>query len=371
MAAAADPAADMNGAVVLELLGRPRRFTGGPFDAWDGQGIGVCAAAEARRAREATVLLPLADFQAPAPAVLVAALARLLAAMRAAPEAVVHVGCRAGFGRTGTVIAALAKLAGRDDPVAWTRARYHPAAVETAAQADAVAHLDTGAVWAAYRAIIAETPAMYALYYYPDNASTFPHMLLRELGATFELRLVDRKLNAQRSADYLKLNPQGLIPVLVDGDLVLSETAAIALHLVDRHPEAGLAPPLGSAARAQFYRWMMYLTNTVQPEHLKRAYPDRHVSDPATVPDVRATAIRRLDAQFDHIEAELGQGPWLLGETFSAVDLFLLMMVMWTTRMPRPATQLPGIAAHTARVMARPAVRAALAAEGYSGPLAG
>ena len=361
----------MNGAVGLALLGRVRRITGGPFDAWDGQGIGFCAAAEARRAAEATVLLPLGDFQAPSPAQFVAALARLLAAMRAAPESVVHVGCRAGFGRTGTVIAALAKLAGHDDPVRWTRRHYHPGAVETVGQAQAVADLDTGAVWAAYRGIIVEIPAMYALYYFPDNASTFPHMLLRELGVTFELRLVDRKQNAQRSAEYLKLNPQGLIPVLVDGGLVLGETAAIALHLVDRHPEAGLAPPVGTPERAQFYRWMMYLTNTVQPEHLKRAYPDRHVSDPAAVPDVRATAIRRLDAQFDHIEAELGQGPWLLGETFSAVDLFLLMMVMWTSRMPRPATQLPGIAAHAARVMARPAVRAALAAEGYSGPIAG
>ncbi len=362
----------MHGAVALTLLGRTRRISGGPFDLWDGRGIGFCAAAEARRAGEATVLLALADFQAPAPAPLVAALARLLAAMRGAPEAVVHVGCRAGLGRTGTVIAALAKLAGHDDPVGWTRRHYHPAAVETAGQAEAVASLDTGAVWAAYRGLIAETPAMYALYYYPDNASTFPHMLLRELGVPFELRLVDRGQNAQRSAAYLKLNPQGLIPVLVDGDLVLGETAAIALHLVDRHPEAGLAPAVGTAERARFYRWMMYLTNTVQPEHLKRAYPDRHVADPAAVPDVRATAIRRLDAQFDHVEAELGQGPFLLGERFSAVDLFLLMMVMWTSRMPRPATQLPGIAAHTARMMARPAVRAALAAEGYAGlPAAG
>ena len=204
---------------------------------------------------------------------------------------------------------------------------------------------------------------MYSLYYYPDNASTFPHMLLRELGVPFELRLVDRKQDAQRSAEYLRLNPQGLIPVLVDGELVITETAAIAMHLVDRHPESGLAPPVGTVERAQFYRWMMYLTNTVQPEHLKRAYPHRHVSDPGAVEDVRATAIRRLNGMFDHIEAELGNGPWLLGERYSAVDMFLLMMVMWTSRMPRPATRLPGIAAHAARVMARAAVRAALEAE--------
>ena len=75
--------------------------------------------------------------------------------------------------------------------------------------------------------------AMYALYYYPGNASLLPHMALREIGATFELRLVDRTQDAQKSPDYLRLNPNGRIPVLIDGDLVLFETAAIVLHLVD------------------------------------------------------------------------------------------------------------------------------------------
>ncbi|MCX7384156.1 MAG: glutathione S-transferase family protein [Alphaproteobacteria bacterium] len=205
---------------------------------------------------------------------------------------------------------------------------------------------------------------MYALYYYPDNASTFIHMLLRELGVAFELRLVDRKAEAQHSAEYLRLNPLGQIPVLIDGDLVLTETAAIALHLLDRHPECGLAPALGTQERAHFYKWMMYLTNTLQSEHLKRAYPHRHVSDPAAVADVRATALRRLDGMFDYIEVELGQGPFLLGEHVSAADFFLLMLVMWGARMARPPMSLPAIGAHAARMLARPAVAATLAAEG-------
>ena len=81
---------------------------------------------------------------------------------------------------------------------------------------------------------------MLALYYYPGNASLVPHMMLREIGVQFELRLVDRGQNAQQSPEYLKLNPSGRIPVLVDGDHVLFETAAIALYLADRFPEAGL-----------------------------------------------------------------------------------------------------------------------------------
>src|SRR3712207_4776983 len=99
---------------------------------------------------------------------------------------------------------------------------------------------------------------MLALYYYPGNASLLPHMMLREIGAEFELRLVDRGQNAQKSAEYLKLNPNGQIPVLVDGDLALFETAAIALHLADKFPEAGLAPAVGAAKRAEFTKWMIH-----------------------------------------------------------------------------------------------------------------
>ena len=93
---------------------------------------------------------------------------------------------------------------------------------------------------------------MLQLHYFPGNASLIPHLVLEELGVPFELQYVDRAVAAHKSADYLALNPNGLIPVLVDSSrarrrpLVLYETAAICLHLADTHPHAGLMPPLGS-----------------------------------------------------------------------------------------------------------------------------
>src|ERR1700751_3470900 len=135
---------------------------------------------------------------------------------------------------------------------------------------------------------------MYALYYYPGNASLLPHMVVREIGAPFELRLVDRTRDAQKSADYLRLNPNGRIPVLVEGDLVLFETAAIVLHMVDRHPEAGLAPPPGTPERAQFYKWMVPLTNTPQAEYRAWFYPWQHVTDRAMAESVKQAAGERL-----------------------------------------------------------------------------
>src|ERR1051326_5231176 len=88
---------------------------------------------------------------------------------------------------------------------------------------------------------------MYKLYYYPGNANLAPHVVLQEIGAKYELVLVDRDKQHHKSPEYLKLNPHGRVPSLVDGDLVIYETAAICLHLVDRHPEARLAPGVGAA----------------------------------------------------------------------------------------------------------------------------
>jgi glutathione S-transferase len=209
---------------------------------------------------------------------------------------------------------------------------------------------------------------MYTLYYYPGNASLFPHMLLREIGAPFELALVDRAQGAQNSADYLKLNPHGRIPVLVDGGTVLFETAAIALYLCDMHPEAGLAPPVGTQARAQFYKWMVYLTNTPQAEFRAWFYPEQHVADPALAETVKQAARVRLDGMFDRIAADLDGRDWLLDYGFSAVDLFLCMLVRWGRGMPRPPRSIPALAAHAARVLARPAVQATFAAERIAAP---
>lgn len=209
---------------------------------------------------------------------------------------------------------------------------------------------------------------MLTLHYYPGNASFTPHVLLNEIGAPFELALVDRSINAQRSAAYLQLNPNGRIPTLVDGDLVVYETAAIVLYLVDRFPEAGLAPAVGTSERALFYRHIAHLSCTVQPEMRPYFYPDQHVGNIAHVADVRETAERRLAEMFDRIDAQFGAGPYLLGEHYSAADPYLLMLVRWTRAMKRPARLLPKLARHAEHVLARAAVRQTLAREALPTP---
>ena len=209
---------------------------------------------------------------------------------------------------------------------------------------------------------------MYVLHYYPGNASLLPHMALREIGALFERSLVDRTRNAQGSAGYLKLNPNGRIPVLTDDGLVLFEAAAITMHLADRHPQAMLAPPPGTPERGHFYKWMVHLTNTPQAEFMAYFYPWDHVADPAAADSVKHAAAARLDRMFDVIGGQLGAGPWLLGDRFSAADLFLLMLVRWGRTMPRAPRELLPLRKHAQRVLARPAVQATFAAEGLASP---
>ena len=218
---------------------------------------------------------------------------------------------------------------------------------------------------------------MLQLHYFPGNASLIPHIVLEELGVPFELKLVDRAVTAQKSAAYLALNPNGLIPVLVDtasgseaSPLVLYETAAVCLHLADTHPAAGLMPPLGSAARAQAYKWLAWLTNTLQAALIIYFYPERWADDEAAVAQVKAHAQARIGTMLDQLDAEFARhgNPWLLGDAFSLVDPYAFVLCRWTRGFGRPARELPHLKPWLDRVFARPAAQRAFATERLQAP---
>ncbi|KAF1034128.1 MAG: Glutathione S-transferase GST-4.5 [Herbaspirillum frisingense] len=205
------------------------------------------------------------------------------------------------------------------------------------------------------------------LFYYPSNASMAPHILLEECGQPFELAYVDRHQSANKSPDYLKLNPNGLIPVLIDGDLVLYESAAICLYLADRYPEQQLAPALGTPERARLYTWLMWLTNTFQATLTAYFYPERWVEEgnAAGAQQVKARAEAKIATLLDQLEAQLeaGGGPWLLGAHYSVLDPYALMLCRWTRGFAQPARARAGIGEYLQRVLARPAVQRALQTE--------
>ncbi len=215
---------------------------------------------------------------------------------------------------------------------------------------------------------------MITLHCLPGAASLAPHILLNEIGAAFELQRVDRDSNAHKSPAYLAMNPNGLIPVLVDGDLVLYETVAIGLHLADTHPAVGLAPALGTPERAHFYKWMVWLTNTMQAHLIHYFYPERmvDVGNAAGVAQVRAHAQARVQGCLVQIDQQLARhgGPWLLGERYSAADAYAFMLCRWTRNFDaKPAREHAHIAPYLQRMLSRPAVQRAFATEDLQPPL--
>jgi len=217
---------------------------------------------------------------------------------------------------------------------------------------------------------------MIQLHYYPSNASMVPHILLHELKVPFELALVDRTKNAHKSPEYLKLNPNGLIPVLVDGPLVLYETAAIVLHLVDSHPDMALAPPLGTPERSQFYKWLVWLSSSLQAMMPVYFYAERYVEagNEAGAAQVRRHAQTRIGELVAQIAVSrvVGRREWLLGERFSALDPYAFVLCRWTRGFKgdaaRPARELPHVGPFLQRMLQRPAVQRVLADEKLSEP---
>ena len=208
------------------------------------------------------------------------------------------------------------------------------------------------------------------LHYYPSNASMVPHLVLEELAVPYELVLVERTRQAHKSPDYLALNPNGLIPVFVDGDLVLYETAAICLHLADTHPQAALAPAIGTPARAHFYKWLIWLTNTLQSTLIVYFYPERWADSPEAVGQVRAHAEAKIAGMLDQLDAELVRvgGPWFMGSSFSLLDAYVLTLCRWTRGFSRPARSLPNLGPYLQRVLARPASQRVFEREALKAP---
>jgi glutathione S-transferase len=214
---------------------------------------------------------------------------------------------------------------------------------------------------------------MIQLHYSPGTASMIPHLLLEEMGVPFELVTLDRLALAHKAPAYLRINPNGLIPALTDGDLVLYETAAICLYLCDAYPELALAPPLGSHERAHFYKWLMWLTNTLQASLITYFYPQRWVNEGNTdgTVQVKAQAEARIGGLLDQLDGELARhgGPWVLGQTFTALDPYVFTLCRWTRNFASPpARSRPHLGPYLQRVLLRPATQRVLQTEQISAP---
>jgi glutathione S-transferase len=193
---------------------------------------------------------------------------------------------------------------------------------------------------------------MYTLYFSPGTASMVVHQALLEIGAPYQTQLVD--ISRKDRGDYLQLNPRGQVPTLIVDDRAHVESAALLMLLAERHPAAGLAPPPGSALRADWYQWIAFFTNSLGATYRFWFYPPDLGSDEHP-PVIREALRERIEASWNQVDAHLAaNGPYMLGAEFSGVDLLALMYMRWSRNMPRPVTAWPTLKAYADRLRQRP-----------------
>ncbi len=215
----------------------------------------------------------------------------------------------------------------------------------------------------------------YILYGSPDSANLVVRMLLHELKQPFESVWLDRSRQEHKQADYLAMNPQGLIPVLVDNGQPIFETAAITLHLCDKH---GLLAPQSGANRARFLQWLFYLSNTAHADLRVRFYCNDYIDGEDEQAALRTSVGQRFKNHLQLIEAELvtnNAGPWFLGKQLSALDIYLAALCRWWQLYPTAeaaapiSTQaLPNLFRLLSELAQRPAIAAACAEESIVAP---
>lgn len=197
------------------------------------------------------------------------------------------------------------------------------------------------------------------LYFAPGTCSLSPHILLRETGIPFALERVD--LHAQKLADgqaFHNINPKGKVPVLeTPNGEVLTEGAVIAQYIAESAGESGLLPPPGTLARYRVLEWQTFVTT-----ELHKTYGP--LFNPAVDASAKPVFVRELRRKYEWIDSQLIDNDYLAGEHFTVADAYLYVVSRWAALVGVKIDDLTNLGRYLARISARPAVQAALRAEG-------
>jgi glutathione S-transferase len=200
------------------------------------------------------------------------------------------------------------------------------------------------------------------LFYSPGTSSLSPHIVLHESGLPFETVRVDEHTKVMANGgDYRSVNALGYVPALQLPDgTVLTEGVAIVQYVADRVPDRKLAPPNGTIERSKLHAWLNFFSAEVQSGCFCPLYHPE-------IPDAVKSLFRdRLASRLRHVEAHLARNDYLMGETFSVVDVYLFVVSNWTRSVDVDLTPYPHILALRRRIGDRPAVQAAIRTEGFA-----
>jgi glutathione S-transferase len=186
------------------------------------------------------------------------------------------------------------------------------------------------------------------LYHSPQTRSSGTLILLEELGAPYDLHVLNMKAGEQRQPEYLAINPMGKVPALRHGNALITEQVAIFLYLADLLPEAGLAPPIGDPLRGPYLRWMVFYAACFEPALIDRM--TQREPGPAM-----ASPYGDFYTTLSTLADQLSKGPYLLGDRFSAADVLWGTALTWAINF-KLVPELPAVVAYAKRAAARPAV---------------
>lgn len=199
------------------------------------------------------------------------------------------------------------------------------------------------------------------LYYVPGVCSQASHIALREAGVDFTLDRMDRDSRRTESGEnYLQVNPKGSVPALrLDNGEVLTEGAVILQYIADQAPSSGLAPPVGNMERYRLAEWLNYVATEVHKQYSP-------LFNPKLPPEWRENQLSVLAKRFDYLAQRLNDRPYIMGKQFTVVDAYLFVVLRWSARLKIDLAPWPVLIDYLARIAARPAVQAALRAEGLA-----
>jgi glutathione S-transferase len=191
------------------------------------------------------------------------------------------------------------------------------------------------------------------LYHAMPSRSSTARWMLEETGEPYEIELLNLKEGDQHKPAYLAINPMGKVPALKDGEVVVTEVAAICCYLADAYPAAKLAPPIADAQRGPYLKWLFFGPSCVEPAMIDKAL------DRPTVP--RSTAgWANYDTVIGVLQAALAKSPYLLGEQFSAADVVIGATIRWGM-MFKLLPELPEFSSYAERLGERPALQRQMA----------
>jgi glutathione S-transferase len=204
---------------------------------------------------------------------------------------------------------------------------------------------------------------MLTLYYAAHTCSLASHIALEEANAAYETVRVDFSVNAQRTPEYLAINPKGRVPALVTERGILTETPAMLAYIAQSFPAARLAPLDDPFAFAEVQAFNSYLCSTVHVAHAHRMRGYRWASEASSFEDMKRKAPETVGACFDLIESGMFKGPWVMGEAYTICDPYLFTLAQWMEADGLDPARFPRVADHRRRMAERPAVKKAIAAQ--------